>query len=283
MQQSRHFIISFIPYKVVDLAQILGDHELQVKSLLILEEVQRAMKKQKHSRYNSVRKSLRRFKKRSLRSLLPAHGNQSVSSKQQKYEANSSGSLSQLGGSGDTPMIKPRMQKDRVKLGTWSPGLKRWVNKSDCTTLHGDGSSTGWAPSPMVIQNTMTTNSVVDDHDTTCDKASHFSLRDSIHGYLNDNKQLSYQLEDVLMSAAATPSDVEVELQRASSSTSLYSRAFGSLRHIQELRVISQDMCKPVVELGLSDGREEMKKWVLSPGDDRCVTCTIQNLSTSKF
>ena len=181
------------------------------------------------------------------------------------------GSLSQLGGSGDTPMIRPRESKDRVKLGTWSPGLKRWVSEGGCTTLHGDGSSNGWAPSPMVIQNAMTTRSVTDDHDTTCDEASHFSLRDSVHGYLNDNKQLSYQLQDVLMSAAAKPSDVELELQRASSSTSLYSRAFGSWRHIQELRVIGQDMCKPAVELGLSDGGGEWKEWVLSPSDDRLV------------
>ena len=239
-----------------------------MKSLLILEEVERAIKKQKHSRYSSVRKSLRRFKKKSLRSLLPTHTQQSVPAKQQKYELTSAGSLSQLGGSGDTPMIKP---KDRVKLGTWSPGLKRWVSKGGCTTLHGDGSSNGWAPSPMVIQNAMTTHSVVDDHDTTCDEASHFSLKDSVHGYLNDNKHLSYQLEDVLMSAATKPSDIEIELQRASSSTSLYSRAFGSWRHIQELRVIGQDMCKPAVELGLSDGGDEWKEWVLSPSDDRSV------------
>lgn len=257
------------------MAQILRDHELQVKSLLILEEVQRAIKKQKHSRYSSVRKSLRRFKKRSLRSLLPTHTQHSVPTKQQKYV--STGSLSQLGGSGDTPMIKPREPKDRVKLGTWSPGLKRWVNDGGCTTLHGDGSSNGWAPSPMVIQNAMTTQSITDDHDTTCDEASHFSLRDSVHGYLNDNKQLSYQLEDVLMSAAAKPSDVEIELQRASSSTSLYSRAFGSWRHIQELRVIGQDMCKPVVELGLSDGGGEWKEWVLSPSDDRSVLVYVMH------
>ena len=127
----------------------------------------------------------------------------------------------------------------------------------------------------MVIQNAMTTHSVVDDHDTTCDEASHFSLRDSVHGYLNDNKHLSYQLEDVLMSVAAKPSDVEIELQRASSSTSLYSRAFGSWRHIQELRVIGQDMCKPAVELGLSDGGGEWKEWVLSPSDDRSVMYVI--------
>ena len=157
-------------------------------------------------------------------------------------------------------MIKQRGQKDRVKLGAWSPGLRRWVSEGGAATLH-----SGWAPSPVVIQND--TASV----DDTCDEASHFSVRDSVHGYLNDNKQLSYQLEDVLISAATNPSDIEIELQQANSSTSLYSRAFGSRRHIQELRVIGQDMCKPAVELGLSQGGEEWKEWVLSPHDDRSV------------
>ena len=54
------------------------------------------------------------------------------------------------------------------------------------------------------------------------------------------------------MSAAATDTTYEgLHLQRASSRMSLYSRAFGSLRHIQELHVIGQYMCQPVVELGL--------------------------------
>ena len=75
------------------------------------------------------------------------------------------------------------------------------------------------------------------------------------------------------MSAAAKSTDrgVERELDRESSNTSLYSRAFGSRRHIQELRVIGQDMCKAAVELGLSHGGEEWQEWVLSPNDDRSV------------
>lgn len=261
-------IIMFIPYKVVDLSQELRDNELQVKSLLILEEVQRAIKKQKHSRYNSVRRTLRRFKRTSLRSLLPVHTHHTLPTKQHKYEPSHSRPHSMLlDGSGDTPVFKPpHEQKDRVKLGEWSPGLKRWVNEGGCGSLHGDS---GWAPSPLVIHNTTTTHSVVDDLETTCDEASHFSVKDSVHGYLNDNKHLSYQLEDVLMSAAAKPTDIE--LQRATSSTSLYSRAFGNWRHIQELRVIGQDMCKPAVELGLSCGGEEWKEWVLSPNNDRSV------------
>lgn len=251
------------------MAHILKDHELQVKSLLILEEVQRAIKKKKHGKYSSVRKTLRRFKKGSIRSLLPIN---TLPTKQQKYEPShaSSHSLTYLGGSGDTPMIKARVQKDRVKLGTWSPGLKRWVSDGNSPVFHGDGNLISWAPSPLVIPNNGTTTQSVAD-DTTCDEASHFSVRDSVHGYLNDNKHLSYQLEDVLISAAAKPSDVEIELQRANSSSSLYSRAFGSRRHIQELRVIGQDMCKPAVELGLSQGGEEWKEWVLSPDDDRSV------------
>ena len=56
------------------------------------------------------------------------------------------------------------------------------------------------------------------------------------------------------MSAAAKSTDrgVERELEQNNSNASLYSRAFGSRKHIQELRVIGQDICKPAVELGLS-------------------------------
>ena len=202
--------------------------------------------------------------------MLPTHAQNDLPTQQQKFEAThaSSHSLSRLGGSGDTPMIKPRDQKDRVKLGAWSPGLKRWVNESGHATLHGDGISADWSPSPVVIANANTaTHDVDEDDDKT---ASQFSLKDSVHGYLNDNKQLSYQLEDVLMSAAAK-TDEGLEPQRASttSTVSLYSRAFGNWRHVQELRVIGQDMCKPAVELGLSRGGEEWKEWVLSPNDDR--------------
>ena len=51
------------------------------------------------------------------------------------------------------------------------------------------------------------------------------------------------------VSAAAKSTDrgVEIELERDSSNTSLYFRAFGNRRHIQELRVIGQGMCKPAV------------------------------------
>ena len=52
-------------------------------------------------------------------------------------------------------MIQPRFQKGRVKLGNWSPGLKRCVSEGCSTSLHGDMV----APSPLVIHNTMATNS----------------------------------------------------------------------------------------------------------------------------
>lgn len=249
----------------MDLSQNLRDNELQVKSLLLLDEVQRAMKKQKSSRYSSIRKTFRRLKKGSLRLVYTRH---SLPTKQQKYEAGhvSTNSLSYMGWSGDTPMIKPHDQKDRVKLGAWSPGLKRWVNDSGCATPQGDGSSVGWAPPPVVIHNAMATHNL---DDGSHDDGSHFSVRDSVHGYLNDNKQLSYQLEDVLMSAAAKTTDEGIKAERPSSTISLYSHVFGGWRHIQELRVIGQDMCKPAVALGLSDGGDEWKEWVLSPNDDR--------------
>ena len=264
-------IIILIPYKVVDLSQILRDHELQVKSLLILEEIQTAIKKRKHSRYGSMRGSLRRFKRSSLKSMLPMHTHNSLPAKQRQYEptpANSRPQSVMLNGPGDAPVIKHGEQKDRVP---WSPGLKRWVNESGRTSLYGDTTPTGWAPSPLVIQNAMATHSIIDDHGSIRDDMSHFSIKDSVHGYLNDNKHLSYQLEDVLMSAAAKSTDIDAEreLERESSNKSLYSRSFGSRRHIQELRVIGQDMCKPAVELGLSHGGEEWKEWVLSPNDDK--------------
>ena len=54
------------------------------------------------------------------------------------------------------------------------------------------------------------------------------------------------------MSAAAKSTywGVERELERNSGNTSLYSHAFGSRKHIQELHIIGQDICKPAVELG---------------------------------
>ena len=268
------YSIIFIPYKVVDLSQILRDRELQVKSMLILEEIQTAIKKRKHSRYGSMRSSLRRFKRSPLKSMLPMHTHNSLPAKQLKYEPtpsiNSRPQSLMLTGPGDAPVIKISERKDRVP---WSPGLKRWVNESGRTSLYGDTTPTGWAPSPLVIQNALATHGIIDDHGSVRDDTSHFSIKDSVHGYLNDNKHLSYQFEDVLMSAAAKSTDrgVERELDRDSSNTSLYSRAFGSRRHIQELRVIGQDMCKAAVELGLSHGGEEWQEWVLSPNDDRSV------------
>ena len=140
----------------MDLSQILRDHELQVKSLLILEEIQTAIKKRKHSRYGSMRSSLRRFKRSPLKSMLPMHTHNSLPAKQLKYEPtpsiNSRPQSLMLTGPGDAPVIKISEQKDRVP---WSPGLKRWVNESGRTSLYGDTTPTGWAPSPLVIQNAL--------------------------------------------------------------------------------------------------------------------------------
>jgi len=268
----------FLPNKVVDFSQPLDDRDLQVKALLILEEVQRAMKRQKHSNYYTVRNTFRRLKKRTAQ-LMHAHHHISTKHTRQLISHASNGSLSRLGGSGDTPMIQPRLLKGRVKLGTWSPGLKRWVSESGFTGMQSDIA----APSQLVIHNTMATSSKaasLDDitwDDEVTPRSGQFSVRDSVHGYLNDNKQLSYQLQDVLMSAATTNTDDEgVQLPRVSSKMSLYSRAFGSLRHIQELRVIGQDLCQPVMELGLEHGGDEWKEWALSPNDDRLVVSMYQ-------
>ena len=68
-----YIIRSYIfPNKVVDLSQPLNDRDLQVKALLILEEVQRAVKRQKHSNYYTVRNTFQRLKKRTTQ-LIYAH------------------------------------------------------------------------------------------------------------------------------------------------------------------------------------------------------------------
>ena len=60
------------PNKVVDLSQPLNDRDLQVKGLLILEEVQRAMKRQKHLNCYTLCSTFRRLKKRTTQ-LIHAH------------------------------------------------------------------------------------------------------------------------------------------------------------------------------------------------------------------
>ena len=111
----------------MDLSQILRDHELQVKSLLILEEIQTAIKKCKHSRYGSMCSSLQRFKRSPLKSMLPMHTHNSLPAKQLKYEPtpsiNSRPQSLMLTGPGDAPVIKISEQKDHVPW--FPPGLKR--------------------------------------------------------------------------------------------------------------------------------------------------------------
>ena len=121
-------IIIFIPYKVVDLSQILRDHELQVKSLLIFEEIQTASKKCKHSRYGSMRSSLQRFKRSPLKSMLLMHTHNSLPAKQLKYEPtpsiNSRPQSLMLTGPGDAPVIKlvnKRIMSHGLLLG-WRDG-----------------------------------------------------------------------------------------------------------------------------------------------------------------